>query len=108
MPQQAITGPALMEGVERTNAVVVRGGRQGQGQNMGAPPRRDSYAMEIDRGRNCFACGGFGHMAHNCRNQGMRGRVAENRRVEYRGENIKEITNIGNNLKKMENLEALN
>ena len=96
-----------MEGVERTNAVVVRGGGQGQGQNMGAPPRRDPYAMEIDRGRNCFACGGFGHMARNCINRGMRGRVAENRRVEYGGGNIEEIMNIGNNLKEVENLEAL-
>ena len=50
MPQQTITGPTLMEEVERTNAVVVRGGGQGQEQNMGAPPRRDPYAMEIDRG----------------------------------------------------------
>jgi len=45
-----------MEGVERTNAVVVRGA----GQGVGAPPRRDPYAMEADRGRNCYACGGFG------------------------------------------------
>jgi len=34
-PQQATTGPALMEGVERTNAVVVRGSEQG----AGVPPR---------------------------------------------------------------------
>jgi len=33
LPQQATTGPALMEGVERTNTVVVRG--QGVGQGMG-------------------------------------------------------------------------
>ena len=98
LPQQATTGPAPMEGIERTNAVVVRG------QNAGIPPRRDPFAMEIDRGRNCFACGGFGHMARNCRNRGMRGRVAENRRVEYGGGSIEEITNIGNNLKEGENL----
>ena len=54
-------GPALMEGVERTNAVVVRG--QGAGQGMGVPLRWDPYAMEVDRGRNCYMCGGFGHMA---------------------------------------------
>jgi len=54
--QQATTGPAPMEGVERTNAVVVRGA----GQGVGAPPRRDPYAMEVDRGRNCYACRGFG------------------------------------------------
>ena len=39
LPQQATTGPAPMEGVERTNVVVVRGLGQGAGQNMGAPPR---------------------------------------------------------------------
>jgi len=55
MPQQATMGPALMEGVERMNAVVVRG--QGAGQSMGVPPRWDPYTMEVDRGRNCYACG---------------------------------------------------
>jgi len=59
-------GPAPMEGVERTNAVVVRG--LGSGQNTGAPLRQDPYTMEIDRGRNCYACGEFGHMACHCRN----------------------------------------
>ena len=104
MPQQATMGPALMEGVERTNAVVVRG----QGQGMGVPPRRDPFAMEIDRGRNCYACGSFGHMARNCRNRGQRGRVAENRRVDYGGGRIEEIPNFVNNLKEEENLELLN
>ena len=102
LPQQATTGPAPMEGVERTNAVVVRG----QEQNAGIPPRRDPFAMEIDRGRNCFACGGFGHMVRHCRKRGRR--VAENRRVEYRGGQIEEITNFSNNLKVGEDLELLN
>jgi len=102
LPQQATTGPALMEGIERTNAVVVRG------QGAGAPPRRDPFAMDIDRGRNCYACGGFGHMAQHCRNQGQRGRVADNRRVEYGDGRIEEILNIENNLKEGENLELLN
>ena len=96
-PQQATTGPALMEGVEKTNAVVIRG----QGQSMGVPLRRDPYVMEVDRGRNCYACGGFGHMAHHCRNRGRGGRVAENRRVEYGGGRIEEITNIENNLSRV-------
>jgi len=104
LPQQATTGPALMEDVERTNVVVVRG----QGQGTGIPPRRDPFAMEVDRGRNCFACGGLGHMARHCRNQGMRGRVAENRRVKYGGGQIEEITNFANNLKAGEDLELLN
>ena len=102
MPQQAITGPAPMEGVERTNAVGVRGVGQGP------PQRRDPFAMEIDRGRNCFACGGFGHIARHCRNRRQWGRVAENRRVEYGGGRIEEISNLMNNLKEDENLELLN
>jgi len=104
MPQQATIGPALMEGVERTNTVVVRG----QGQGAGVPLRRDPFAMDVDRGRNYYACGRFGHMAHHCRNRGMRGRVAENRRVEYGGGQIEEITNFTNNLKAGEDLELLN
>ena len=104
MPQQATTGPALMEGVERTNAVVVRE----QGQGTGILPRRDPFAMEVDRGRNCYACGGFGHMARNCRNWGQRGRVVDNRRVEYGGGRIEEISNFENNLKVGEDLELLN
>jgi len=63
--------------------------------------------MEVDRGRNCYACGGFGHMVCNCRNRGQRGRVGENRRVEYGGGRIEEITNNLNNLKVEENLELL-
>ena len=102
LPQQATTGPAPMEGVERTNAVVVRG----QGQGVGIPPRRDPYAMEINRGRNCFACRGFGHMACHCRNRG-RGRPMDGRRVEYGEERIKEILDNSNNLKGVENLESL-
>ena len=102
MPQQATMGPAPMEGVERTNAVVVRG----QGQSMGAPPRHDPFAMEVDHGRNCYACGGFGHMARNCRNRG-RGRPMDGRRVEYGGGRIEEINDQRDNLKGVENLELL-
>jgi len=70
------TGPAPIEGVERMNVVVVRE------QGMGVPPRWDSYVIEVDRGRNCYACRGFGHMTHHCRNRG-RGRLMKRRRVEY-------------------------
>jgi len=97
-PQQATTGPALMEGIERTNAIVVRG----SGQGAGVPPRRDPYAMEIDRGRNCYACRGFGHMAHHCRNRGRMMRRVEIGREMFEG-NIEQIEH----LKEMENLEAL-
>jgi len=64
--------------------------------------------MKVDRGRNCYACGEFGHMARHCRNRGQRGRVSENRRVEYGEERIEEITSSANNLKEEENLELLN
>ena len=98
IPQQATIGPTPMEGIERTNAVVVRG----SGQGAGVSPRRDPFTMEVDQGWNCYACGGFGHMACNCRN---RGRVM--RRVEIGGGrfegNIEQIRH----LKEMENLEAL-
>ena len=102
LPQQVTTGPAPMEGVERTNAVVVRG----QGQGTGIPPRRDPFAIKVDRGRNCYACGGFRHMAHHCRNRG-RGRPMDGRRVEYEGGRIEKILDNLNNLKGVENLESL-
>ena len=63
--------------------------------------------MEMDRGRNYYACGGFGHMACHCKNRGRR-KVMEGRRVEYEGGRIKEINKQLNNLKGVENLEFLN
>ena len=84
------------------NAVVVRG----QGQGAGAPLKKNPYAMEVDWGRNCYACRGFGHMAHHCRNR-RRERAMERRRVKYRKGRFKSnIKQIGH-LKEMENLEAL-
>ena len=74
---------------------------------MGVPSRWDPYTMEIDRGRNCYTCGGFGHMACHFRNRG-RGRLIEGRRVEYGGGRIEEINDHMNNLKEGENLELLN
>ena len=100
--QQVTTGPALIEGVERTNAVVVRR----SGQEMGMSPRRDPYAMEVERGRNCYDCRGFGHMAYHCKNQ-ERGRVADGRRLEYGEGRIKGNHVYENNLKEEENLESL-
>ena len=105
MPQQATTGPALMEGVERTNMVVVR--EQEVGLSMEVPLRWDPYTIKVDRGRNCYTCGSFEHIAHHCRNKG-RGRVMEGRRVEYEGGRIEEINDHRDNLKGVENLELLN
>ena len=94
-PQQVPIKPAPMEGVKRTNAVMVRR----LGQRTGTPPRRDPYAIEVDQGRNCYTCRGFGHMAHHCRN---RGRITEGRRVEFEGN-----YEYSNTLKGKKNLESL-
>ena len=57
-PQQTPIRPAPMKGVERMNTVIVRG----PGQEIGMPSRRDLYIMEVNWGRNCYACRGFEHM----------------------------------------------
>jgi len=102
LPQQVTTELALIEGIERTNTVVVRGQEQGQGIEA---PRRDPYAMEIDRERNYYTYGRFRHMAQHCGNREQRSRIAEGRRLEYgrRERNYKHL----NNLKEVENLESL-
>ena len=61
IPQQQVpTGPTPMEGVERTNAAMVRSQQQGAGFSP-----RNPYTMNVDRreNRNCYTCGGFGHLA---------------------------------------------
>jgi len=68
-------------------------------QGIGAPLRRDPYAMEVDRGRNCYACGGFGHLAYHCRNWR---RVVKGRKLGY-----KELYKYKNDLKGEENLGIL-
>ena len=107
MPQQATTGPAPMEGIERTNMVIVREVGPGAGSNVGVPSRRDSYAIEIDRRRNCYTYRGFGHMDRHCRNWEQRGRVMDGRRVEYGEGRFKSNIEQIEHLKEMENLEAL-
>jgi len=88
-----------MKGVERMNAVVVRNPLQEQ-EERGGGIKRNSYAMEVDRRRNCYSCGEFGYLACNCRNWKI---VSQGRRIEYR-KNL----NITNNLKEKENLVVLN
>ena len=73
---------------------------------MGVSPRRDPYAMEVDQGRNCYACRGFGHIAHYCRNWEQRGKVAEERRLEYGREDIEGNLQYSDNLKEVENLKS--
>ena len=56
----------------------------GQGQKMGQQ-RRDPNTMDINRrdNRNCYNCGGFGHIVRYCRNR----RVEMNRRMETEDSN---------------------
>jgi len=61
--------------------------------------------MEVDRGKNCYACRGFGHMARHCRNRGGMIRIGKERRLEYRRERTIKHSN---NLKEEENPESLN
>ena len=73
-PQQRVpTGPAPMEGMKRTNAAMATP------QQRTGFPQKNPYTMDVNRreNRNCYACGGFGHLARNCRNRGI-----TNRRIE--------------------------
>jgi len=55
------------------------------------------YAMDMNRNsRNCYTCGGFGHLAKNCRNR----RTGMNRRMEVEQDN--------NNLKEEQDLIVFN
>jgi len=85
LQQQVPTGPAPMEGVERTNAVVVNP------QQRAGFPQRNPYAMDVDRRENwnCYACGGFGHLARNCKNRMM------NRRMEIDQDNNSNLNGEG-------------
>jgi len=55
-----------MEGVERTNTIVVKNPLQGQGEK-GGEMRRYPYIMNVDREINYYTYGEFGHLARNCR-----------------------------------------
>ena len=80
-----------MKEVKRTNIVVVRNPQQGQGEREGRI-RRDLYIIDVDRERNCYSCGEFGHLVWNCRNCEI---VGQGRNIEYRSN-----WNSSNNLKR--------
>jgi len=52
-----------MEGAERTNVMMVN-----LNQWVEFVLRCNPYTMDVDKRRNCFNCGGFGHLARNYRN----------------------------------------
>jgi len=52
-----------MKEVKRINTVVVNLQQQAR-----FASRQDLYAINVDRKRNYYNCGGFGHIARNHRN----------------------------------------
>ena len=71
--------------------------------------QRNTYTMEVDRGRNYYACRGFRHMAQHCRNRWERIRIGNGKRLEYRQRwERKGNFEQSDNLKEEENLESLN
>jgi len=52
--------PTPIERIKKTNIVVIRNSLQRQGGRKGI--RRDPYVMDVNRGRNCYNCGEFGHL----------------------------------------------
>jgi len=76
--QQMLVKPASIDGVERTNAVMAYLSQRTEF------AQHNLYAMDVDRGnKNCYNCGGFGHLTRNCRNRGIENRSGKGRRLEY-------------------------
>ena len=67
------------------------------------------YGMNIDReNRNCYNCGGFGHLARNYRNRRIRDRIGEGRKLKYRRNKQRIENNEQNNLNGEGDLIVLN
>jgi len=90
-----LTRPILVEEVERTNTTMVN-----PNQYTGFMSR---YNMDVDRGRNYYNCGGFGHITRNCR---LRGTTGQGRRLEYGGS--QDNGQHSDNLNREKNLIVLN
>jgi len=56
--------------------------------------------MNVDRGRNYYSCGGFRHLARNCKNRRIVGR---GKRLEYRGNRNNKQTRMIENRNGQEN-----
>ena len=48
--------------------------------------------------KNCYNCGGFGHLERYCRNSGIGNRIGKGKRLEYRGQRREEGENGQENL----------
>jgi len=82
-----LAGPAPIERVEKTNAVIVHPNLRGEF------AQRNPYAIDINKNnRNCYNCKRFGHLARNCRNRRIENRIGEGR-LEYRQRENKQNLN---------------
>ena len=89
-----LTGPTLIEEVKRTNALIVQPTQRVEF------AQHNSYAIKVDRERNCYSHGKFSHLAWNCKRQ----IISQGRRMEYEdNRNYRQ-----NNLNKDENPIVLN
>ena len=96
IPQQQVqTGSAPIKKVKRTNIVIVCSQQQRVEFAQCNP-----YTIDVDRreNRNCYNYRRFRYLARNCRNRGMRNRIGEGRRLEYRQKLMIEGNNRQNNL----------
>jgi len=73
-----------MEKVERINAVMVY-----STQKVGLA-QHSLHTIDVDRRRNCYSCGGFGHLAWNYRRQ----IIGQERRIEYENNQNNEQSNL--------------
>jgi len=68
-----------MERVKRTNIIIVHPNQQAVFMLC------NIYTMDIDRrNMNCYNYGRFGHLARNCKNRRIGGRIGKDRRLEYK------------------------
>jgi len=70
--------------------------------------QHNPHAIDVDRGnRKCYNCGGFEHLARNCRNRRIENRIGEGRRLEY-GQGLRTKGNNGqSNLNRERDLVVL-
>jgi len=96
------TGLTPMEGVERTNVEMLCL------QQRERVVQRNLYAMEVNRGRNCYTCRGFRHITRHSRNRERRVRIRNSRRLEYGQRERERGIKYKDNLKEEKNLKSLN
>ena len=88
LQQQVQVGPVLIEGVERTNMLMMHSNQRAEFAQC------NLYAMDVNQeNRNCYSCGGFGYLARNCRNRRTGNKIEEGRRLEY-GQGNNEQSNL--------------